>query len=281
MPASTGAGPFRHSHVIERDGVSLSVLDTGVPAGAGPVPCLLLLHGLGGCALEWSGVADLLAERARVVAFDSRGHGDSTRQPEDLSRAAHVADVIAVVDDLALGPVVLAGQSCGGHTALMAAAARPESVSRLVLLEGGVGGEGAEHTAPVSDWFRVWPQPFADRRAAVDFLGGGPSAEAWADGLEETADGLRGRWDADVLHEVLLAVHTQDRWDEWRSVTVPTLLVRGGEGSQPAAEFDAMLDANRHAEVVVVPGAGHDVHLDASDAVARLIDEWRGTPADF
>ncbi|WP_210386720.1 alpha/beta fold hydrolase [Micrococcus sp. HMSC067E09] len=257
--------------MIERDGVSLRVLDTGVPAGAGPVPCLLLLHGLGGCALEWTGVAGRLAEDARVVAFDARGHGGSTRRPEDLSRAAHVADVAAVVEDLALGPVVLVGQSCGGHTALMAAATRPDLVTRLVLVEGGVGGEGAEHTAPVSDWFRAWPQPFADRRAAVDFLGGGPAAEAWADGLEATAEGLRGRWDADVLHEVLLAVHTQDRWDECRSVTAPTLLVRGGEGSQPAAEFDAMLEANRHAEGVVVPGAGHDVHLDAPDAVAEAI----------
>lgn len=274
----TGAGPFRRTVVLGRDGVRLHVLDTGVPAGAGPVPCLLLLHGLGGCADEWRGIAAQLAGRARVVAFDARGHGVSTRRPQDLSRAAHVADAFAVVEEMGLGRVVLVDQSCGAHTALMTAAAHPEAVACLVLIEGGVGGEGEEHTRPVGDWFASWPQPFPDRQAAVDFLGGGPAGEAWADGLEHTRDGLRSRWDADVLQEVLLAVHRQDRWAEWRSVSVPTLLVRGQDGSQPAAEFAAMLAQNPLAEGVVVPGAGHDVHLDAPAEAARLIATMADLP---
>ena len=133
----TEAGPFRRTAVLGRDGVRLHVLDTGVPAGAGPVPCLLLLHGLGGCADEWRGIAAQLAGRARVVAFDARGHGVSTRRPQDLSGAAHVADAFAVVEEMGLGRVVLVGQSCGAHTALMTAAAHPEAVACLVLIEGG------------------------------------------------------------------------------------------------------------------------------------------------
>lgn len=189
-----------------------------------------------------------------------------------------MADAFAVVEEMGLGRVVLVGQSCGAHTALMTAAAHPEAVACLVLIEGGVGGEGEEHTRPVGDWFASWPQPFPDRQAAVDFLGGGPAGEAWADGLEHTRDGLRSRWDADVLHEVLLAVHRQDRWAEWRSVSVPTLLVRGQDGSQPAAEFAAMLAQNPLAEGVVVPGAGHDVHLDAPAEAARLIAAMADLP---
>lgn len=68
--------------------------------------------------------------------MDQRGHGQSTRNPRDLSREAF-ADVAAVLDAADVStPVTLVGQSMGAHTALVVADRHPEVVSHLILAEG-------------------------------------------------------------------------------------------------------------------------------------------------
>ncbi|MFD5113802.1 alpha/beta fold hydrolase [Streptomyces sp. NPDC058391] len=114
------------TRTVISDGVRLACTDYG---GAGrPV---LLLHGLAGHTAEWDSLARLLLPAHRVVAYDARGHGASDRHPTDVSRAAHVRDVVAVVGQLALDRPVLVGQSFGGLTALLAAAAHPDLAEAL------------------------------------------------------------------------------------------------------------------------------------------------------
>ncbi|MEU1268375.1 alpha/beta hydrolase [Streptomyces sp. NPDC005799] len=60
-----------------------------------------------------------LSYRYRLIVVDQRGHGALERHPRDVSRAAYVADVTAVVDHLALRRPVLVGQSLDGHTAVL------------------------------------------------------------------------------------------------------------------------------------------------------------------
>ncbi len=62
----------------------------------GDGPPLLLLHGLAGHRGEWDALAARFSATHRVVAFDARGSGESTRRPGDVTRAAHVRDVLAV-----------------------------------------------------------------------------------------------------------------------------------------------------------------------------------------
>lgn len=100
----------------------------------------MLLHGLAGHAGEWEATARPLGRRHRVVAVDQRGHGRSERYPGDVSRAAYVADVVAVIERLGMGAVALIGQSLGGHTAMLTAAACPELVDALILVEAGADG---------------------------------------------------------------------------------------------------------------------------------------------
>jgi pimeloyl-ACP methyl ester carboxylesterase len=115
---------------LERGGVRLAGLDFG---GAGPAA--LMLHGLAGHVGEWSETAAWLTGLRRVVAFDARGHGRSSRRPTDVSSDAHVDDAIFVVERLDLAPVVVIGQSLGGRTALLVAARRPDLVAGLVVAE--------------------------------------------------------------------------------------------------------------------------------------------------
>jgi pimeloyl-ACP methyl ester carboxylesterase len=87
-----------------------------------------MLHGLAGHAGEWTETASWLTGGYHPFGLDARGHGRSERLPDDVSPAAQVADVAFVIEQLALGPVVLVGQSLGGLTALLVAARHPELV---------------------------------------------------------------------------------------------------------------------------------------------------------
>lgn len=87
---------------------TISVTDLG-----GDGPTIVLLHGLAGSPRELLPTGRAL-QGYRVLLIDQRGHGRSTRRPDDLSRAASVGDVVAVMDAFAPGErCVLVGQSMG------------------------------------------------------------------------------------------------------------------------------------------------------------------------
>jgi pimeloyl-ACP methyl ester carboxylesterase len=117
-----------------RNGERLACRDFG-----GQGPPVLLLHGLAGHAGEWTETASWLTGGARVYALDQRGHGRSERRPSDVSRAAHVADVIALVESLGSPRTILIGQSLGGQTAFLTVARRPDLVQSLVVAEATAG----------------------------------------------------------------------------------------------------------------------------------------------
>ncbi|MFJ3654078.1 alpha/beta fold hydrolase [Streptomyces nigra] len=243
---------------VVRDGVRLVCRDWG---GSGrPV---LLLHGLAGHAGEWDVPAQRLSPRYRVVAVDQRGHGASERHPRDVSRAAYVADVVAVADHLALRRPVLVGQSLGGHTAMLVAAAHPGLVRGLVLVEAGPGDPNPDTPADIGTWLGSWPTPFPSREAAAAFLGGGPVGAGWAAGLEEREDGFWPRFDRDVMVRSLAENAQRSFRSEWEQVACPTLVVLGQSSFVPAREVDDMLRGQRPMTTAMsIPGTGHDLHLE-------------------
>lgn len=225
---------------------------------------LVLLHGLAGHRDEWE---PLLAElgQPHSVALDLRGHGSSTARVTDVSRRAYVDDVIGMLAHLDLGPVDLIGQSFGAHTALLVAADRPDLVERLVLVEGGLGGEGPEATAPIDRWLHSWPERFVDRAGFVAFFGGdGPVAAGWWAGLP----GGSRPWDADVLTRALAEVHRLEATAAWESVSAPTLLLTGEHGAVPAEQITRMVRTGHDVRHRVLPDGGHDLHLELPRSVA-------------
>ena len=230
----------------------------------GSEPAVVVLHGLAGSATELEPTARALRGRM-VILLDQRGHGRSTRRPDDRSRAAFVEDVAAVIRAEATGAVDLVGQSMGAHTAMLVAAAHPQLVRRLVLLEVDEGSGSPEDRDALGAWLAAWEVPFADRAQAADALGGGALARAWAADLEQTHDGLRPRFDADVMVDVLAHVAVP-RWDEWASVAAPTLVVYADGGMFAEGQKRAFVEHNANARRVDLAHASHDAHLDAHDA---------------
>lgn len=256
---------------LERAGARLEYLDYG---GSGPPA--ILLHGLAGTGREWDSTASWLTPTHHVVAPDQRAHGRSERRPRDLSCDAFVADVVALLEELKLPPALLIGQSLGGQTAFLVAARRPDLVRSLVVAEASPSPTSLEAIESVRDWLEGWPVPFPSPTAARTFFGGGTTAgRAWADGLEERGDGWWPSFDVDMMVVALSATVERDYWDEWKRIEGPTLVVRAADGSLPEAEARRMVASLRSASVTEIPGAGHDVHLEAPvewrEAVERFL----------
>jgi lipase len=108
---------------------------------AGPPRCLAI-HGLTGHGRRWHQLAtEQLAELA-VAAPDLLGHGRSSwAAPWTID--ANVGALAALLDDRAAGPVQVVGHSFGGAIGLHLAAARPDLVAGLVLLDPAIGLDGA------------------------------------------------------------------------------------------------------------------------------------------
>ncbi|MGO4453553.1 alpha/beta fold hydrolase [Arthrobacter sp. RAF14] len=238
------------------DGTTLSYR---VFEGSGPA--IVILHGLAGSSHEFVPTAQALAPR-KVVLIDQRGHGFSTRIPSDTSREAFVDDVVAVIDAEENEPIDLVGQSMGAHTAFLVAAAHPELVRRLALLECNEGSGTAEDSAALGDFFRSWEVPFITRAVATETLGRGPLARAWADDLEERNGGLYPRFDADVMERISVELNVP-RWSEWESVSAPTLVAYADNGMFSEEQKKAFLARGKNARRYDLTNASHDAHLDA------------------
>jgi 3-oxoadipate enol-lactonase len=199
----------------------------------------------------------------RVVRYDLRGFG---RSPLGAGRYSHPEDLIALLDELGLGPAALVGASMGGGVSLQVAVARPDLVSALVLVGSGVRGH--DWSAGVT---RAWEEEEAelergDVDAAVEI-----SLRTWVDGPDRSA----GEVDPEVRDmvgemqrraiELWLAVGeaaqeealVPDIGERLGEISVPTLAVVGDHDVPDvrvlAERFEREIGATR----VTIEGTAH------------------------
>jgi lipase len=109
------------------------------PAGA---PRILAIHGLTGHGRRWETLATRHLPEFAIAAPDLLGHGRSSwAAPWTIE--ANVAALAALLDADQTGPVTVVGHSFGGAIALSLAAARPDLVASVLLLDPAVGLDGA------------------------------------------------------------------------------------------------------------------------------------------
>ncbi len=95
---------------------------------------LIILHGLLGSSDNWHTPATRLADRFHIYCVDQRNHGRSPHLPE-MNYPALAGDVLEFMEEHGSGPWFVMGHSMGGKVAMELALARPESVSRLVVVD--------------------------------------------------------------------------------------------------------------------------------------------------
>ncbi|MCW2736672.1 alpha/beta fold hydrolase [Nocardioides sp.] len=148
MSALSEEGPFTDRRVVPRGDVDLAVFEGGAPAGA----VVLLVHGWPDTHRMWRGVADLLADDYRVVAYDTRGQGDSvTGAPDDAFTLDLLAnDLVAVIDAVSPGrPVHVVGHDWGSIQS-WEAVCRPGAEERIASF-CSISGPNLTH---VLSWVR-------------------------------------------------------------------------------------------------------------------------------
>ena len=121
------------SRFLGVDGLQVHLRDEGPHND--PVP-IVLLHGTSASLHTWEGWAQALRDKRRVIRFDLPGFGlTGPNRENDYSTEAYVRFVRAVMDKLGVQRFVLAGNSLGGQIAWSAAAAMPDRVDRLILVD--------------------------------------------------------------------------------------------------------------------------------------------------
>jgi pimeloyl-ACP methyl ester carboxylesterase len=137
MERSPRDDPFALRFEVPVVGGMLHVARAGPPAVA--AECVALAaHGVTASLMTWRSVARELDRRICLLAPDLRGRGRSATLPGPYGMAAHVADLIAVLDHVGTRSAVLAGHSMGAYVLARLAAEHPERAAGLVLLDAGL-----------------------------------------------------------------------------------------------------------------------------------------------
>ena len=243
----------------------------------GARPGTVLLHGAGLNAHTWDGV--LLALGRDALAVDLPGHGDSSwRDDFDYRPSTNAAAVAALLDTVGDGASQLVvGQSLGGLTAVVLAAARPDLVRALVLVDISPGVRVGD-AKQVSE-FLAGPQVFPSRAVIVDHAiaaGIGSDRRRLERGV---ALNTRVRDDGSVVWSHHLAYPPKDApalpdiatpWAGLTGTDVPVLLVRAREGyllDDVVAEFRDRVPR----ATVVETATGHNVQEQDPAGLAAAI----------
>lgn len=118
---------------------------SGVEDGKGPA--VVFLHAGVADKRMWSDQMAAFADRARVIAYDRRGFGETRCAPDSFS---HLQDLSAVLDGLGIAQACLVGCSQGGRISIDFALAYPQRVSKLVLVAPAISGAPEERPEDLS-----------------------------------------------------------------------------------------------------------------------------------
>jgi esterase len=264
------------SRNVEIGGLRFHYADWG---GGGPP--LVMLHGLSGHARTWDDTAAPLSGDYHVLAVDQRGHGDTGWAPE-YGFAPMAEDLLGFLDALDLREVTLMGLSMGGIVSFVFAAAHPERVRRLVVMDIGpeIAPAGAANVASVlaaKDTFSSEDEAFAQARASNPRPTDVRVRHRVSHNLRALPDGtLTFKYDKTLNNPRNLFDFTPGQlWQAWRAVRCPVLLVRGDDSDVLATETaQRMLAENPSASMASVPQCGHSITLDNPDGLLEVVSPW-------
>lgn len=268
--------------------------------GEPDAPVLFMLHGWMDVSASFQFVVDNFSKDWHVIAPDWRGFGQSERGHSDCYWFAdYLGDLDALLDHYVQDQAVnLIGHSMGGNVAGIYAGVRPNRVAKLVNLEGF--GLAATQPSMAPERYAKW----LDELREPPTMRGYETIEGVVSRLMKTnprlapdrAQFLATHWaapNADGLWEILgdpahkITGATLYRVDEvlacWEKITAPVLWVEAQESDlwrwmggrdKVRAELDQRRAVIADVKTAVIQDAGHMVHHDQPELLARLIEDF-------
>jgi pimeloyl-ACP methyl ester carboxylesterase len=254
-------------------------------SGPREAPAILLLHGFGASLQAWDDWAPALEKNLRVLRIDIPGFGLSgPAVNQDYSDAADVARVIALLDQLGVQQVIMAGHSMGGRIAWNLAASHPERVSQLVLL----APDGFPDPNAKSDKTYEVPALLGLMQYSLPqwALRMGGVAPAFADNSQLTPQMMQRYHDMMLAPGVRTAMlermrqtRNSDPLARLQSIQVPVLLLWGEKDAFiPVSNAQDYLKAMPQAKLVTLPGVGHVLHEEAPQASVQVVRDFLSLP---
>jgi pimeloyl-ACP methyl ester carboxylesterase len=215
----------------------------------GTGPGVVCSHGFADDAATFEPLLGGLGDAHRIVTWHLPGHGGAPIGPTAGTRPGALAGLEEAMAAAGPGPVTLIGHSLGGYLSLCQAVLAPAGVAGLVLMSTGPGFRDPAKRAR-------WNERIRDYAAER----GVPSAVA---GMGEQPDSVA--------------------LDGLASVTVPSLIIVGGEDRSYLRGCRLMADTMADATLLVVAGAGHFPHrthtAEVTASIRNLLERVRSSTA--
>lgn len=272
-------------------GPSLSVAVDGAEDG----PTVVLLHGVGRSFRSWDFLVSELGASHRLVRPDARGHGGSGRASGTYLLADYVGDVVAVLDEVVSGPVIMIGHSLGAVTAAAVAQQHPHRVRATVLVDPPfqlAEPVDAPPTGPLIEMFRgiqrrspEWRRDGTTEAALAREIAAAPSPFGVLMGERYALDAITARAhghlhvDASVFDPLIDPPpgHLGPEVVVDRGVTQPTLVLAADltapDRATSRSHEERFVAASDDVTWLRVDGGGHSLHEETDHrgtAVARL-----------
>ncbi len=275
-------GPTSHTYYSQR--LRLHYVDWGNP----DAPPLILLHGGRDHCRSWDRVAEELRHDWHVIAPDLRGHGDSEWSTDGTYNVMTcVYDLAQLIHQKKLAPVTIVSHSYGGNISLRYTGLYPDSVRRIVAIEGlgpspKILKERDEED--FADRIRKWvddkrgaagrtPRKYASLDEAYQrmkeengYLSAEQAKHLTIHGISQNEDGSYS-WKFDNYFRVWppFDIPTEELHKLWGAITCPTLLLYGADSWASNPAEDGRIDYFKNAEVKLYENAGHWLHHDQFD----------------
>ena len=286
------------SHLYFSQALRLHYVDWGREEA----PPALLIHGARAHCRNWDWVAERLADRYHVIAPDLRGHGDSEwATGSGYNEINYIYDIAQLIHQKRMAPVTIIGHSMGGSIGLLYSGTFPETVKKIVAIEGL--GPSPEMMArmtgtTIAERMRKWvemrranagrsPRKYATLEDAVarmkeenKHLDDAQARHLTVHGAVQNEDGTYS-WKFDNAVRLgggpaRLSFEEQHRL--WNGITTPVLLVRGTDSWASDPVEDRRIQHFKNARRVNIEGAGHWSHHDRLDVFMEHLEAFLAEP---
>ena len=248
--------------------------------GGSKSPPLIILHGMLGSSRNWQTAGRDLAVRYHVFALDLRNHGNSP-QADDMSYPAMMDDVVAWMDAQKIPKATIVGHSMGGKIAMLLACRYPERVERLVVVDIAPRNyHWVAHRAEFTAMNELDLEHLASRAEAELRFESRVDDRAMRKFLVTTLERTdTGRWRWLINLPALTAALPQlekNRLEMNDRFAGPARWILGANSTYVEPEDRVrILQHFPAAEFTVIPGAGHNPHMEKREEFVRAVGSPR------